>query len=133
MVRFGLSPRIRIYCGLILSSRPHAFQPPRHLRSICDPQRYFCITVILQQRKIPINSKTQSHNPPKSKSLEGTKPETAQKLDDAVLSDGPRKDSLLVEHIVSNKEQRKADWAIMKEMSRYLWPDVARIRSQTSQ
>ena len=23
---------------------------------------------------------------------------------------------------MTNKEQRKADWAIMKEMSRYLWP-----------
>jgi ATP-binding cassette, subfamily B (MDR/TAP), member 7 len=29
---------------------------------------------------------------------------------------------LLAEQVVSNKEQRKADWAIMKEMSRYLWP-----------
>ncbi|KAF2477785.1 iron-sulfur clusters transporter-like protein atm1 [Lindgomyces ingoldianus] len=29
---------------------------------------------------------------------------------------------LLAEPLVSNKEQRKADWAIMKEMSRYLWP-----------
>ena len=31
-------------------------------------------------------------------------------------------DNLLNEQTVSNKEQRKADWAIMKEMSRYLWP-----------
>ncbi|KAF2876621.1 P-loop containing nucleoside triphosphate hydrolase protein [Massariosphaeria phaeospora] len=31
-------------------------------------------------------------------------------------------DPLLAEQTVSNKEQRKADWAIMKEMSRYLWP-----------
>lgn len=31
-------------------------------------------------------------------------------------------DPLLAEPIVSNKEQRKADWAIMKEMSQYLWP-----------
>jgi ABC transporter ATM len=29
---------------------------------------------------------------------------------------------LLAEQVVSNKEQRKADWAIMREMSRYLWP-----------
>lgn len=32
---------------------------------------------------------------------------------------------ILAEKTVSNKEQRKADWAIMKEMSRYLWPKVA--------
>ncbi|KAL5116993.1 Iron-sulfur clusters transporter atm1, mitochondrial [Pleosporales sp. CAS-2024a] len=31
-------------------------------------------------------------------------------------------DALLQEQALSNKEQRKADWAIMKEMSRYLWP-----------
>lgn len=31
-------------------------------------------------------------------------------------------DPLLAEQTVSNKEQRKADWAIIKEMSQYLWP-----------
>lgn len=31
-------------------------------------------------------------------------------------------DPLLNEQIVTNKEQRTADWAIMKEMSKYLWP-----------
>ena len=31
-------------------------------------------------------------------------------------------DPLLQEQTLSNKEQRKADWAIMKEMSKYLWP-----------
>ena len=34
----------------------------------------------------------------------------------------PKVDALLAEQTVSNKEQRKADWAIMKEMARYLWP-----------
>ncbi|CAK1366731.1 Iron-sulfur clusters transporter atm1, mitochondrial [Cercospora beticola] len=31
-------------------------------------------------------------------------------------------DPLLAEQTVSNKEQRKADWAIIKDMSKYLWP-----------
>ncbi|KAI9738337.1 MAG: Iron-sulfur clusters transporter atm1, mitochondrial [Cirrosporium novae-zelandiae] len=31
-------------------------------------------------------------------------------------------DVLLGEKVVSDKKQRKADWAIMKEMARYLWP-----------
>ena len=36
---------------------------------------------------------------------------------------GPSKQpSLLAEQTVSNKEQRKADWAIIKDMARYLWP-----------
>lgn len=36
----------------------------------------------------------------------------------------PQDDPLLGGQLVSNKEQRKADWAIMKEMTRYLWPKV---------
>ncbi|KAF2025425.1 P-loop containing nucleoside triphosphate hydrolase protein [Setomelanomma holmii] len=31
-------------------------------------------------------------------------------------------DPLLQEQTLTNKEQRRADWAIMKEMSQYLWP-----------
>jgi ABC transporter ATM len=31
-------------------------------------------------------------------------------------------DPLLAEQTMSNKEQRKADWAIIKDMSKYLWP-----------
>lgn len=34
----------------------------------------------------------------------------------------PKNDPLLAEQTVSNKEQRKADWAIIKDMSGYLWP-----------
>lgn len=34
---------------------------------------------------------------------------------------------LLSEKTVGNKEQRKADWAIMKEMVKYLWPKVGTI------
>jgi ATP-binding cassette, subfamily B (MDR/TAP), member 7 len=30
----------------------------------------------------------------------------------------------LSDAMVVNKEQRKADWAIMKEMAKYLWPKV---------
>lgn len=33
-----------------------------------------------------------------------------------------KKDPLLGAEMVSNREQRKADWAILKEMSKYLWP-----------
>lgn len=33
-----------------------------------------------------------------------------------------KQSTLLAEQTVTNKEQRKADWAIIKEMSHYLWP-----------
>jgi hypothetical protein len=35
-----------------------------------------------------------------------------------------KKKDLLGETAMGNKEQRKADWAIMKEMAKYLWPKV---------
>jgi ATP-binding cassette subfamily B (MDR/TAP) protein 7 len=35
-----------------------------------------------------------------------------------------KKPDMLSETSVANKEQRKADWAIMKEMAKYLWPKV---------
>jgi hypothetical protein len=35
-----------------------------------------------------------------------------------------KQDALLAEKVVTNVEQRKADWAIMKEMTKYLWPKV---------
>ncbi len=40
------------------------------------------------------------------------------------LPGSSRTDSLLLDRRTSNKEQRKADWAILKEMSKYLWPKV---------
>ncbi|KAG8529251.1 Iron-sulfur clusters transporter atm1, mitochondrial [Bacidia gigantensis] len=73
------------------------------------------------------------------------KPETVQKPSDAKPLDieskpkapkpAPKTDALLSEQTVSNKEQRKADWAIIKEMSQYLWPknDIgARLRVTTA-
>ncbi len=50
----------------------------------------------------------------------GTKPETAKKPATAVPKTA-RKDPLALDD-KTNKEQRKADWAIMKEMVKYLWP-----------
>jgi len=53
--------------------------------------------------------------------VEGITPESVQK-DAPAKPIEPVKDSLLAEQTMSNKEQRKADWAIIKEMSKYLWP-----------
>ncbi|KAK7718037.1 Iron-sulfur clusters transporter atm1, mitochondrial [Botryosphaeria dothidea] len=76
----------------------------------------------------------QKNNPQASgaKKVEGAetvlKPETAQKSKAAAPSSGIKNDPLLAEKTVSNKEQRKADWAIMKEMTRYLWPKVLNVQ-----
>ncbi|KAL8953620.1 MAG: hypothetical protein Q9222_000546 [Ikaeria aurantiellina] len=55
-------------------------------------------------------------------SLETVKPENVKKPGQAVAGFAPNTDGLLSEQTVSNKEQRKADWAIIKEMAQYLWP-----------
>lgn len=38
---------------------------------------------------------------------------------------GKKNQDILVQAELSTKEQRKADWAIMKEMAKYLWPKVS--------
>lgn len=51
--------------------------------------------------------------------------ETAKKSGDTGAADTTsQQSSLLSEAIVSRKQQRKVDWAIMKEMVKYLWPKV---------
>ncbi|ESZ93605.1 iron-sulfur clusters transporter ATM1 [Sclerotinia borealis F-4128] len=52
--------------------------------------------------------------------LPGAKSETAKKAPPETLAT-TRKDPLAVDE-KTNKEQRRADWAIIKEMSQYLWP-----------
>ncbi|KAL8752205.1 MAG: hypothetical protein Q9184_005806 [Pyrenodesmia sp. 2 TL-2023] len=46
----------------------------------------------------------------------------------ASANNAPNTDNLLSEQTVSNKEQRKADWAIIKEMAQYLWPKVLNVQ-----
>lgn len=57
-------------------------------------------------------------------SIEPVKPETLREPRAPAANQAPDTDGLLSEQTVSNKEQRKADWAIIKEMAQYLWPKV---------
>jgi ATP-binding cassette subfamily B (MDR/TAP) protein 7 len=54
----------------------------------------------------------------------GSKPaiEATKAANEAAKTKVAKTDPLLQEQTLTNKEQRKADWAIMKEMSQYLWP-----------
>jgi ABC transporter ATM len=47
-----------------------------------------------------------------------------QKPEDSPNVKTPPKKDILSEPMAGKKEQRKADWAIMKEMAKYLWPKV---------
>lgn len=55
---------------------------------------------------------------------ESVRPETFKRPGAARARGLPHTDNLLSEQTVSNKEQTKADWAIIKEMAQYLWPKV---------
>lgn len=56
----------------------------------------------------------------KQPSQEGVKPESIKPAKPAQPS--TKDGALLAEQTVSNKEQRKMDWAIIKDMVQYLWP-----------
>ena len=61
--------------------------------------------------------------PTKAEPPEIRSPESAQKPQPAAATNNASKQGdMLSEQVVSNAEQRKADWAIMKEMVQYLWP-----------
>ena len=55
----------------------------------------------------------------KQPSKEGVKPESMEKEPPA---EPTKNEPLLAEQTKSNKEQRKADWRIIRDMSQYLWP-----------
>ena len=66
----------------------------------------------------------QQHVRIRSEQSENIKPESYQEPSKAKLAEAPKTDALLAEQTVSNKEQRRADWIIIKEMAKYIWPKV---------
>ncbi|KKY14602.1 putative abc iron exporter [Phaeomoniella chlamydospora] len=54
--------------------------------------------------------------------VEGPKPESVQTPPAAKPAQATASSNVLNTGDISNKDQRKADWAIMKEMAKYLWP-----------
>lgn len=51
--------------------------------------------------------------------------DVVRKQGDAKNATTTKKNDLLSEAMNGRKEQRKADWAIMREMAKYLWPKVS--------
>lgn len=70
--------------------------------------------------KDPMAVKPGSSAVPSSQLAEGN---AAQQSKDAASAKAAKKE-LLGETAQASKEQRKADWAIMREMAKYLWPKV---------
>lgn len=99
-----------------------AWRYPRNTHRVCV--RVLNSTSWLQRERVPQRD-AQKPVPPKIGLVESVKPESVEKAPPSGSREPPKTDALLTEQTVSNKEQRKADWAIMKEMARYLWPKVA--------
>lgn len=80
------------------------------------------------QKPPRLNGTSQRLDPNREGSVETIQPEALQTRNTTTPKVIPRvvpkTDPPITEHTVSNKEQRKADWAIMKEMTTYLWPKV---------
>ena len=57
--------------------------------------------------------------------IHGVKPPAQTTQPKATLVPGHGQPDILRQASLSNKDQRGADWAIMKEMAKYLWPKVS--------
>jgi len=119
MFRAGILHKVHL-----LHQRPsgslHRCLRPR-TKLLYQPLSY---NAILRQKARTSPLSLEGSTPSKADSAENIKPEGVQRPPDVNSDGGPKTDGLLTEQTVSNKEQRKADWAIMKEMVQYLWPKV---------
>lgn len=84
-------------------------------------RRSFHRSVLWRQREQTSDAnKVAADAPVKAEIAEIARPESAEKP--KPKSNIATNTNLSTEQNVSNKEQRRADWAIMKEMVKYLWP-----------
>lgn len=126
-------PRSRCSHGQTLALATSAPRGLRQARSRYQLNRRLTILSSLQQKHSQLDPKAPAQSSQEPEPLESNKSEALQKIDNARSSEGEKEDRLLAEQHTSNKEQRKADWAITKEMSRYLWPKVGQTCSAAFQ
>ena len=122
-MRLGLLPRLNL---------PHATHPRPQIsiskhtqaehRFRCSALRHLAYTNHRRQNDRRRNPQAQVRVQRHSDKSESIKPESYEEPNKTKSNLPPKADALLAEQPVSNKEQRKADWAIIKEMARYLWP-----------
>ena len=122
-MQVGLLPRLHLLHGTYMRY-PLGLSKflPAHRTYELRSLRQITYTRHLHQNERPRKSQAQARvqlPPDKSESI---KPESYEEPNKTKPDVVPKVDALLAEQTVSNKEQRKADWAIMKEMARYLWP-----------
>jgi ATP-binding cassette subfamily B (MDR/TAP) protein 7 len=98
----------------------HGWQPRNNIRI----QQYTQSAFRRRQNELkPVEVADQTSA--KVEAAESVKPETVKKAEPVLkggAETGQKNDNLLAEKVTTNAEQRKADFAIMKEMMQYLWP-----------
>ncbi|KAI1940129.1 Iron-sulfur clusters transporter atm1, mitochondrial [Ophidiomyces ophidiicola] len=109
----------------LVSTYTHKFRSPRspQLRQLRQPHKLFeaekraftTHRAILKKQDANIRQRNGIGNPQKTASTPGGTPTVPSKPAD-------NKANILEEVTLTRKEQRKADWAIMREMTKYLWP-----------
>lgn len=122
-MRSGLLPNARLLHRALSKS---SFNAPTLLQRRLGlvSLRHFSHPSHLRQDGRQRQNETQARIQLRPEQSENIKPESYEEPTKAKPNEPLKTDGLLSEQTVSNKEQRKADWAIMKEMSRYLWPKV---------
>lgn len=85
------------------------------------------------QSRLPSDPEPSIRNTLDPKPIASIESQTAVGQEKNGPSRGPTNDALLAGRTISNKDQRKADWTIMKEMSRYLWPKVTQTHCKSLQ
>ncbi|KAL2039570.1 hypothetical protein N7G274_007842 [Stereocaulon virgatum] len=122
-MQVGLLPRLHISHGTCLRPRINItrwFLAQKQSKLL--PLRQITYTNHLRQHDKPRDPPVKSRIELRPDESESIKPESYQEPNKTKPDAPPKTDVLLAEQTVSNKEQRKADWAIMKEMAKYLWP-----------
>ena len=121
-----VAPSTRLCLPYRIPSRP-SYATPTHLpeqKPLFLPLRFLAYTNYLQQSKSARRQRAQGEVQIRPERSESIKPESYREPDKAKHAEVPKTDALLAEQNVSNKEQRRADWIIIKEMAKYIWPKV---------
>jgi ATP-binding cassette subfamily B (MDR/TAP) protein 7 len=98
----------------------HGWQPRNNLRI-----QLYTQSVFRRRENEGRPVKVAEQAPVKIEAAESVQPETVKKTEPVLkggADSGQKNDNLLAEKVTTNAEQRKADFAIMKEMMQYLWP-----------
>lgn len=127
MMRIAHSFRVCLPCRQPLKPTFARSEPQKSLlqqRPRLLPLRHLTYTNRLRQKDNSRQQNVQGEVLLRAEQSESIKPESFQKPSKPKPAEAPKTDALLAEQTVSNKEQRKADWAIIKEMAKYIWPKV---------